>query len=134
VRAIEVSVDQSRIDPPACERLEIYGTKDRLTTAVAAELASRGRYAKSGELMLHITLVLFRLRGDRLALWVGTSVGPDLVGVTVDVRRAEQVEQTYMTDTSSIFGGIAYKDANKRLDRLIAELARRIVGGLRPAV
>lgn len=134
MRTVEVFVDESEIGTPASERLDLYGTKERLTTAVAAELASQGRLSESGEFTLHIALVRFRLRSDQLALWVGSYAGLDRLAVRVEVRRANQVDRSFETNTSTILGGIVYRNANKRLDRLIAELARRIVGGIPPAV
>jgi len=126
--AAPLTVDASAL---AGDRLEAYlaqGGSQRVGKEVMAALAGSGRAADGTTLKVEITT--FRLRSSSSAFWLGAMAGADTIACIATVQKPGEAPRTFNTDTSTAMGGFIRPGSTNRFNRLVKELARRIVAGI----
>lgn len=129
VGAIDIALDPALNDEQR-QVITQYTAVERLEAQLRQALQARSAWSPEGELRLAVTLDDFRLRSNSANVWLGSMAGADYLGVEVAVEQQGQVVKTFATDTSSIQGGLMMPGRGQRLDRLVAELAKRIADGV----
>ena len=120
-----VAVDASPLMTDRRAAFLAHGGAERIGTAVLQELASASKEDANTTVQIRITR--FRLRSSSSAFWLGLMAGADVIGCSVDVSKGGKLSHSFETDTSTIIGGLIRPGSLTRFNRLVAELARRIV-------
>jgi hypothetical protein len=121
------------LSPDQIERLESQGTRERLQNELTKQLVTAGRFGENGALQLSLEITEFRLRTESGVRWVGAMAGPDVLGVKVRVAKNGVEVDTFETGVSTTVGtSWQYAYEVIRLERMIAELSRRIIAKLGP--
>jgi hypothetical protein len=121
------------LSPDQIERLESQGTRERLQNELTKQLVTAGRFGENGALQLSLEITEFRLRTESGVRWVGAMAGSDVLGVKVRVAKNGVEVDTFETGVSTTVGtSWQYAYEVIRLERMIAELSRRIIAKLGP--
>jgi hypothetical protein len=130
VASIDVTV-AGALAPEQIERLANQGARQRLQDELTKQLFAAGRFGENGELRLSVQIVEFRLRSPSAVRWAGAMAGPDLLGITARVARFDVEMAAFDTGVSTtIVPSLSYANEEVRLDRMVVELARRIIARL----
>ena len=125
LRSVSASLDESALAEDVVAAAKQFTVTDRLQTRVRSTAP-----AGSGDLDVEISVVGMRLRSVGSAIWWGVMAGADTLTVDVTVRRGSQTVETFQTGVSTMLGGFAFGGREVRVDRMVNELARRIVAGI----
>lgn len=120
-----VTVSVGAIPAENAERLEMHGARQRIQNELMQQLAADGRFGSMGETELALSINSFRLRTQKAAHLYGAMAGADTLAVAVTVSRDNQTIKEFETGTSTALA--KPKREADRLDKMVAELARRVI-------
>ncbi len=90
----------------------------------------RNNQTTGGALAVDVKVVSMRLRSVGNAIGLGLMSGVDWIAVKVTVSENGSVVKEFEEKSSNSFGGLAYGGREKRVDRMVRDLAKRIVNGV----
>lgn len=83
-----------------------------------------------GSLAVDVKVVSMRLRSVGNAIALGLMSGVDWIAVKVTVTDNGTVVKEFEEKSSNSYGGLGYGGREKRADRMVADLAKRIIKGI----
>jgi hypothetical protein len=130
IRSIEITTSGVLVSEQI-ERLEAFSTRQRLQDELTKQLFAAGRYGEGGALQVFLQVTEFRLRTHSMVRWAGAMAGPDLLGIKARVVKSGVDVSTFETGVSTtVRPSPSYANEEGRLDRMVAELSRRIIAAL----
>lgn len=125
LRSVTASLDETTLPEEVLAEARQFTVAERIRRQVGGT-AGVGQ----GDLSVDVKLIGMRLRGTGTAVWWGVMAGVDWMTVDVTVtRNGAQVKQ-FQTGVSTFLGGFVFGGREVRVDRMVDELARRIIAGI----
>ena len=126
VASVTTSLDEAALGEPAAVEARQFTIAERLETQVRAATGSSG----GSGLAVDVRVIGLRLRSTGTAMWWGFFAGADWLTVDVKISRSGRAVKEFQTGVSTSLGGFVFGGRERRVDRMVRELAERIVEGI----
>lgn len=125
LRSVSATLDESILPEDVVAEARQFTVAERLQAQLNARSGSGG-----GDLSVAVRVIGMKLRSTGTAIWWGVMAGSDWITVDVDVTRNGQTVKQFQTGVSTFLGGVAFGGREVRVDRMVNELANRVVEGI----
>jgi len=125
VETVSVAMDEA-LPAGVVTEANQFKVAERLESRIEARAPTSG----TRDLVVDVRVIGMRLRSTGNAIWWGFMSGADWLTVDVSVKRRGSTVKSFQTGVSTALGGFIYGGREKRVDRMVGELADRIVAGL----